>query len=114
VEEEDDFKNFNPKTFWAEANNEYIPGPKITNKDYHLLELLIRFLKNEKSILQIIEKLNVKRLEVLRLLHLLRSLHGISTDRIEAKGTMFYKAHDSRINDKIEIKKKNHGMRGWC
>lgn len=95
-EDDEDFKNFDPKKFWAIDNQENISGLSQPRKESRTLENIIRFLKDEHFADEIKEEFNISMASVNKYLVSLRFMKGVSLDRKDCKGRYSYKVSDFR------------------
>lgn len=94
--EDDDYKNWNPRKFWAEENNEQLVGPGFGKSDLKVIEKLIRYMAQERTIAEILQTQHIKRGEILRYFSILRDFRGISIERRNSKGCFSYRIIDFR------------------
>lgn len=99
--EDEDFRNFNPRKFWADHNNELVCGEFLSAKDLKRIDRVIAYLKVERSIAEMIRDLGHGRGEIIRIFGLIRNVRGVSLERKEPKPNLLtYRVVDFRSANK--------------
>lgn len=94
---DDEFDGFDPKKYWAKVNrDDVVAKPKIGKLDQVNLELLIPFLSQHRTIIEIMERFSFRRRLTIQLLTFLKDMRGISFESHSNKGKMFYLVSDLR------------------
>ncbi len=94
--EEEDYSKFDPKEHWKEINNEPISGLEMSRKDKNSIDRMIVFLKEERTLEEMILHLGLKRVDLVRLLNMMKFIKNIGLNRSQLKGCMGYQVEDFR------------------
>ena len=94
---DDEFAGFDPQKYWATLNrDDVVAKPKMGRLDQVNIDLLIPFLSQHRTILEIMAAFKFKRGQTLKLLSFIKAMRGISVECHNNKGKMFYLVTDLR------------------
>ena len=93
-----EFKDFDPKKFWSEVNNELVCTRGITKAELEQVEAFLHCLSAEVSVSELIKTTGKSQSKIMHLLGLIRKVNGLSLSRKELKGNVIYRASDLRKN----------------
>lgn len=91
----DEFTHFDPRRYWAEINNDNVSRIFI-GSDQKNLDILIHFLRFERTLTEIISQLDFKKGYIARLFGLLSSARHITLEKKETNGSTSYRVIDFR------------------
>ena len=95
-EDDLDLKNFDPKAYWADDNNETNTRAKPTRNQLLFLNKMIRYLETEKTMKDLCRHFKKTQGEMVHYFSILKTMRGVSLERRFLKMAFAYSVKDFR------------------